>query len=324
MYSGGRRRRVQRGGPDGVHPAELAAVDRRLARGDSRVEAARVADLHRHRRALEAAEQLGALRAVDPTGFSQSVGMPASTQARISFVWASVAAAMMTPSTPEPSRASSESTPSTPWPPNRSTTVLVFAGTMSVTTSESIAGIPTRVLAWNAPIRPSPMSPRRMSVAFLVAEGSAGSRSCGDARGVHPVRVGHGGRLPAGQHVEDALGGGGEGRRRPAPAQPHQVRGETTSGWSNSGWCAGRLGVEHVQPDPAEPAVLQRRVAPRRCRCSPPRPQLTRTAPGLTAPSSSASTRWWVSEQRQVQGDHVAAATRSSRSRARAPRRAAR
>ena len=84
----------------------------------------------------------------------------------MSFVWASVPAAMITPSTPEPSRASTESTPSTPWPPNRSTMVLVFSGTRSVTTSESIAGIPTRVLVWNAPIRPSPMSPSRMLYAF--------------------------------------------------------------------------------------------------------------------------------------------------------------
>ena len=82
----------------------------------------------------------------------------------MNFVWASVPAAMITPSIPEPSRASSESTPSTPWAPNRSTIALVFSGTMSVTTSESIAGIPTRVLVWNAPIRPSPMSPSRMSV----------------------------------------------------------------------------------------------------------------------------------------------------------------
>ena len=73
----------------------------------------------------------------------------------MSFVWASVPAAMITPSTPEPNRASSESTPSTPWAPNRSTIVLVFSGTRSVTTSESIAGIPTSVLVWNAPIRPS-------------------------------------------------------------------------------------------------------------------------------------------------------------------------
>ena len=40
-----------------------------------------------------------------------------------------------------------------------------------MTTNESIAGIPTRVLVWNAPIRPSPMSPSRMMSAFLVDEG---------------------------------------------------------------------------------------------------------------------------------------------------------
>ena len=98
----------------------------------------------------------------------------------MSFVWASVPAAMITPSMPEPSRASSESTPSTPWAPNRSTIVLVFSGTRSVTTSESIAGIPTRVFVWNAPIRPRPMSPSRMlSRTFLVAEESEGRGQAG-------------------------------------------------------------------------------------------------------------------------------------------------
>src|SRR5215213_800945 len=33
---------------------------------------------------------------------------------------------------------------------------------MSVTTSDSIAGMPTSVSAWNAPILPRPMSPMRM------------------------------------------------------------------------------------------------------------------------------------------------------------------
>ena len=62
----GRRLRVQRGGPDAVDPAQLAAVDRRLGRGDRGVVAALEADLHRHRRALQAAQQLRALRAVGP------------------------------------------------------------------------------------------------------------------------------------------------------------------------------------------------------------------------------------------------------------------
>ena len=58
-----RRFRVQGGGADGVDPAQLTAVDRRLGRGDRRVVAALEPDLHRHGRALEAAEQLGSLRA---------------------------------------------------------------------------------------------------------------------------------------------------------------------------------------------------------------------------------------------------------------------
>ena len=43
-----RRRRVQGGRPDGVHPAELAGLDRGAGGGECRVEAARVTDLHRH------------------------------------------------------------------------------------------------------------------------------------------------------------------------------------------------------------------------------------------------------------------------------------
>ena len=54
----------QGGGPDGVDPAELAAVDRLLGRGDRGVVAALEPDLHRHRRTLQTAEQLGALGAV--------------------------------------------------------------------------------------------------------------------------------------------------------------------------------------------------------------------------------------------------------------------
>ena len=84
----------------------------------------------------------------------------------------------------------------------------------------------------------------------------------------------------------------------------------TTSGWSNSGWCSGVLGVQDVEPHPAEPAVLQRRVDPPSRSVRPPRPQLTRTAPGLTV-TEQPRTRpddGWTSQQRQMQGDHVAAA----------------
>src|SRR5919112_4660804 len=143
-------------------------------------------------------------------------------------VCVSVPAATITPSIPTPSRASTESTPSTPWAPNFSTIVLVFSGTMSVTTSESIAGIPIRVLVWNTPIRPRPTSPSRMlskpfsSLRTLRGEGGSG----GNTPGAHPVGVGHRGRLPAGEDVDDALRGVGEGQLGPAPGQSHHVRGE--------------------------------------------------------------------------------------------------
>ena len=54
-----RRLRVHGGGADRVDPAQLAALDGRLRRRDRRVVAALEPDLHRHGRALEAAEQLG-------------------------------------------------------------------------------------------------------------------------------------------------------------------------------------------------------------------------------------------------------------------------
>ena len=60
------------------------------------------------------------------SGFSQKTGMPASTPARISWVWALVAAAMTIPSTPLAISASGESATSAP---NRSATAAVTAGT---------------------------------------------------------------------------------------------------------------------------------------------------------------------------------------------------
>src|SRR5918992_2454706 len=103
--------------------------------------------------------------ALPATGFSQKTGSPASTAARMSAEWASVAAAMTTPSTPAASRASGESTACAP---TRSATCLVTAGTASVTTSESTTGRPVSVSAWNAPILPSPMRPRRMVGSLFV------------------------------------------------------------------------------------------------------------------------------------------------------------
>src|SRR3954470_15327690 len=49
---------------------------------------------------------------------------------------------------------------------------------MSVTTSDSIAGMPANVSAWNAPILPSPMSPMRM-LSLSFEEGRAAGRRSG-------------------------------------------------------------------------------------------------------------------------------------------------
>ncbi|CAM5703698.1 hypothetical protein SGLAM104S_03073 [Streptomyces glaucescens] len=96
---------------------------------------------------------------VRATGFSQKTGTPARTAARIRPGWASVAAAITTPSTPADSTASGESTTS---PPNRSAAVLAASANGSVSTSDSTASSPERVSAWKAPIRPRPRIPMRM------------------------------------------------------------------------------------------------------------------------------------------------------------------
>src|SRR5215216_1771255 len=97
-------------------------------------------------------------------GFSQKTGRPASTAARMSGGWASVAAATTTPSTPAASSASGVSAGSAP---SRPATSAVTAGTASLTTRESTTGRSVRVWAWNAPIRPSPIKPRRMVGSLL-------------------------------------------------------------------------------------------------------------------------------------------------------------
>lgn len=94
-------------------------------------------------------------------GFSQNTGSPASIAATISSGWASVLAAMTTPSRPDLSRASGEAAGSAR---TRSATFLVSEGMMSATTRESIIGRLARVSAWNSPILPSPSSPRRMVI----------------------------------------------------------------------------------------------------------------------------------------------------------------
>src|SRR5215204_978361 len=101
---------------------------------------------------------------VRATGFSQNTGRPASTAARMSDGWASVAAATTTPSTPAASNAAGVSAGSAP---SRAATSAVTAETASVTTSESTTGRSVSVRAWNAPIRPNPMSPRRMVGSLL-------------------------------------------------------------------------------------------------------------------------------------------------------------
>ena len=68
-----------------------------------------------------------------------------------------------------------------------------------------------------------------------------------------PVRVGDGLRLAAGQHVQHAPGGGGEGGRGRPPAQPHQVRGQDDVRVLVQRMGSGRLGVEHVEADPRQP-----------------------------------------------------------------------
>src|SRR5918995_1789542 len=101
---------------------------------------------------------------VRATGFSQNTGRPASTAARMSVGWASVVAATTTPSTPAASSAAGLSAASAP---SRAATSAVRVGTASVTTSESTTGRSVRVWAWNAPIRPNPIRPRRMVGSLL-------------------------------------------------------------------------------------------------------------------------------------------------------------
>src|SRR5215211_8567899 len=101
---------------------------------------------------------------VRATGFSQNTGRPASTAARMSDGWASVAAATTTPSTPAASSAVGVSAGSAA---KRAAASAATAGSASVTTSESTTGRSVRVWAWNVPIRPNPIRPRRMVRSLL-------------------------------------------------------------------------------------------------------------------------------------------------------------
>ena len=215
-YSGGRRLGVQGGGADGVDPAQLAAVDRRLGRGDRGVVAALEPDLHRHRRALQAAEQLGALRAVGPHRL-----LAERRQARLDAGEDELRVGV---------RAGRD---------DHAVDARAEQGVQRVDALDTLGaeplddrlgllrnevgdhqrvdrGDPDQGVRCGTPRSGrGPMSPSRMLCrTFLVAEESEGSGSGGDARGAHPVRVGHRGRLPAGEDVDDALRGVGEGQLR--------------------------------------------------------------------------------------------------------------
>ena len=70
-------------------------------------------------------------------------------------------------------------------------------------------------------------------------------------------------------------------------AQTHQVRGEDDVRVVEQRVVLRRFGVEDVQPDAGEPAVLQRLRSTASMSISPPRPQLTRIAPGLVSRQQS-------------------------------------
>lgn len=95
--------------------------------------------------------------AVEAIGFSQNVGMPRSTAARVNSACAGVAAATTTPSTPEDS---SSSTVATNFAPCLAATASATSVRSSVITSPSRPARLLRVSVWNAPIRPSPITPR--------------------------------------------------------------------------------------------------------------------------------------------------------------------
>src|SRR3954453_12755592 len=147
------------------------------------------------------------------TGFSQNTGTPASTAATTSSGWASVAAAMTTPSIPAASSFAGSSAVSTP---RRSPTARVAAGTASVTTSDVTDGRVDSVSAWNAPIRPSPISPILMGTPIRSAgpDALAPGRVGADRARVRPVQ-------PA-PRVDDRRGDG----RRAGPEPRHRGMGD--------------------------------------------------------------------------------------------------
>ena len=95
---------------------------------------------------------------------------------------------------------------------------------------------------------------------------------------------------------------------RALPAHPHQMRGEHDVGVVEQRVMARGFGVEDVQPDPAEPAVLQRRVDGVDVDESA-AAAVDQDRPGLDVPEQLGPDQVMGGlQQRQVQGDHVAAA----------------
>ena len=94
------------------------------------------------------------------TGFSQNTGTPACTPRLISS--GCVPGRRRDDQRRRRPRSSSSVTDSAVCAPNRPATSRARSRSASVMISESTPGSPRSVLAWNTPIRPTPMSPIRM------------------------------------------------------------------------------------------------------------------------------------------------------------------
>ena len=93
------------------------------------------------------------------TGFSQKTGTPAWTPRLMSSGCAPVVAAITRASIPAPSNSATDPAARAPACP---ATSRARPRSASVMISKSTPGSPRSVLAWNAPIRPTPTSPIRM------------------------------------------------------------------------------------------------------------------------------------------------------------------
>jgi hypothetical protein len=152
-----RRRRVHGRRPHGVQPAELAAEDGVPGGDEAGVEAPVVADLHRGAGAVP--QHLGRLLAPRATGFSQKTG-----QARLDGGEDELRMRVGGGGDDHAVDAAGEQFGGIGGRLGAVFAAIrsVTAGTASVTTSSVTVGQPASVSAWNAPIRPSPMSPIRM------------------------------------------------------------------------------------------------------------------------------------------------------------------